>query len=73
MTKRERFVKNLKKIIVEEEWTDSGLSLLANIALSCDECPVSDADCSTMGGNCDDKILKWLQEHGDEAVAGKND
>ena len=64
MTNREQFTKNLKKVIVEEEWTDSGLSLLAEVGHICDQCPVIDGYC--LGKNCNDVILEWLQEHGDE-------
>ena len=64
MTNREQFTKNLKKIIVETEWTDSDLSLLAGVTLICDQCPAPDGDC--YGRDCNDVILEWLQEYGDE-------
>ena len=67
MTNREQFTKNLKKIIVETEWTDSGISGLANIALSCDECPLLSGDCYAKG-NCAENLLGWLQKHGDGEV-----
>lgn len=64
MTKREQFTENLKKNIVETEWTDSDLSLLAGVTPICDQCPTYDGAC--YGRNCDDVIFDWLQEHGDE-------
>lgn len=70
MTNREQFVENLKKIIAETKWTDSSLSSLAVTALSCDECPLFGGDCYVRG-NCAEKLLEWLQKHGDEEMGDK--